>query len=117
LSGHLQRGIRAISLASNSALLTAILNDQGPGSIFAQQVMGYGKAGDVLIRLSTSGSSRNIVAPGSTAKAMGLATLTLTGPNGGLLKGLCDIAIRGPGSNAGEIQDAPRAGRFRPGWT
>ncbi|PKL08423.1 MAG: phosphoheptose isomerase [Spirochaetae bacterium HGW-Spirochaetae-7] len=108
LSDRLQRGIRAISLASNVALLTAILNDLGPDAVFAQQVVGYGKAGDVLICLSTSGSSRNVVAAASTAKAMGLATLALTGPGGGLLKDICDVSIRVPGNDSGQIQDAHR---------
>jgi len=108
LSGRLQRGVRAISLSSNAVLLTAILNDLGPDAVFAQQVVGYGKAMDMLICMSTSGSSHDIVAAASTAKAMGLTTIALTGPGGGMLKGICDIAICVPGTNAGEIQDAHR---------
>ena len=108
LSGVLQRGIRAISLASNGALLSAILNDQGPDAVFAQQVAGYGRPGDILVCLSTSGRSRNVVAAAATAKAMGLATLAIVGPGGGALKGICDVAICVTGIDAGEIQDAHR---------
>jgi D-sedoheptulose 7-phosphate isomerase len=61
LSENLQNGIRSISLMSHNALVSAFSNDKAPDLVFAQQVLGYGKEGDVLIAISTSGNSKNVV--------------------------------------------------------
>jgi D-sedoheptulose 7-phosphate isomerase len=94
---HLQRQLPAISLSAHSPLVTAISNDEHADMIFAQQVFGYGKQGDVLLALSTSGNSQNIVMAVIVAKIFGLKTICLTGTSGGKIKDLkCDVCIRVP---------------------
>ena len=104
----LQRPLQAVSLCSNAALITAISNDQGPDVVFAQQVLGLGSPGDLLLCLSTSGRSPSVLAAAATAKALGLETALLTGPNPGKAAGLFDVVVAAPGDNAGEIQDMHR---------
>jgi D-sedoheptulose 7-phosphate isomerase len=96
LSEKLQQGLPAISLSAHSALITAIANDTDPDLIFAQQIVGYGNAGDVLIAISSSGNSRNVVDAVITAKAKGMVVIGLTGETGGKLKPFCDILINVP---------------------
>lgn len=105
---RLQRPIRAISLCSNPALLTAIINDQGPDAVYAQQVLGYGRPGDVLVCMSTSGKSPNIIAAATLARARGLSVIALVGPDASLILPRADLVIQAPGTNAGEIQDLHR---------
>jgi D-sedoheptulose 7-phosphate isomerase len=105
LADHLQGALPAISLAGHSALTTAFANDVAADLIFAQQVYGYGKAGDVLIGLSTSGNSKNVVHAMQVAKAKGLHTVALTGEGGGKLKDLCDVVIRVPRTSTPDIQE------------
>jgi D-sedoheptulose 7-phosphate isomerase len=105
LAGSLQGGLPAISLTSHSALILAIANDISAEMIFAQQVIGYGRTGDVLWGLSTSGNARNIIAAFQTAKSIGMKTIALTGPTGGKLRSLADVAIRVPGENTPTVQE------------
>lgn len=93
LAKNLQPALRAISLTCHSALYLAIANDIDPGLVFAQQVIGYGDPGDVLLAISTSGNSINVVNAVYTANALGLTTIGLTGKKGGQLKESCDLAI------------------------
>ncbi len=105
LLAHLQRQLPAISLSAHSPLVTAIANDEDPEMIFAQQVFGYGKRGDVLIALSTSGNSRNIVRAITVAKLFGILVICLTGKDGGTAKGLgCDALVRVPEEVTYKIQ-------------
>ena len=108
LADRLQVGFRALSLCSNSALLTAITNDQGPDAVFAQQVLALGRKGDLLVCLSTSGKSPSVLAAAAAARSLGLSAALLTGPDPGLPEGLFDIVVSVPGANAGEIQDLHR---------
>ena len=108
LAGRLQVGFRAVSLCSNSALLTAIADDQGPDAAFAQQVLGLGRKGDLLVCLSTSGKSPSVLAAAAAARSLGLSTALLTGPGAELPAGLFDVVVSVPGANAGEIQDLHR---------
>ncbi|MBN2147152.1 MAG: SIS domain-containing protein [Anaerolineales bacterium] len=101
----LQGGLPAISLVSQSALISAIANDTSAEMVFAQQVIGYGRAGDVLWGLSTSGNARNVIAAFQTARAVGVRTIALTGPTGGELMAYSDIIIRVPGENTPAIQE------------
>ncbi|HAK44335.1 MAG TPA: phosphoheptose isomerase [Spirochaeta sp.] len=94
MSERLQRGIPAISLSSQTALNTAFLNDVDPALLFAQQVMGFGKRGDTLWGLSTSGNSKNIVAAAVAAKSRGLKTLAMTGKSSSRLSEICDVCIQ-----------------------
>lgn len=105
LSEKLQQGLPAISLTSNSALITAVANDTDPDLIFAQQVAGYGNSGDVLIGISTSGNSQNVVDAIITAKAKGMVVIALTGENGGKMRSYCDILINVPGTRTSFIQE------------
>lgn len=101
----LQGGLPTIALSQNTALSTAVQNDLHPLLAPAQQVVGYGKAGDVIIGISTSGSAQNVALAVATAKALGLSAIGLTGGTGGRLKELCDCAIVVPASTPAEAQE------------
>lgn len=105
IADHLQGALPAIALTQHAALSTAFLNDVAPDMIFAQQVYGYGVKGDVLIGLSTSGNSGNVVNAVMVAKAKGLKTIGLTGQGGGKLAELCDVAIKVPAAITPDIQE------------
>ena len=91
---RLQMGLPAIDLTANAALISAVNNDLGGELVYAQQVMAYGRAGDVLIGISTSGNSKNVALAVKAAKALGLYTIGLTGCGGGRLAELCDLTLR-----------------------
>ncbi|MBM7551537.1 D-sedoheptulose-7-phosphate isomerase [Thalassobacillus pellis] len=105
MADHLQEALPAISLASHAALSTAFNNDVSPDMVFAQQVYGYGEEHDVVLGISTSGNSRNVVNAMKVAKAMGLTTVGLTGESGGKMKDLCDVTIRVPWQETLDIQE------------
>jgi phosphoheptose isomerase len=105
LGENLQGALPAISLVSHSALMTAFANDVAPDMVFAQQVYGYGKLGDVFLGFSTSGNSNNINHAVKVAKALGLTTIGFTGKSGGALKELCDITICVPFDSTPDIQE------------
>jgi phosphoheptose isomerase len=104
LADHLQGAIPAISLVSQSALLTAFMNDVDGSMVFAQQVYGYGKAGDCLLALSTSGNSKNIIKAVQVATVCGVRTIGLTGESGGELAALCEVCIRVPSNSTPIVQ-------------
>jgi D-sedoheptulose 7-phosphate isomerase len=104
LAESLQSGLPAISLASQTSILTAVLNDQGGEYVFAQQIAALGKPGDVCLAFSTSGRSRDILAALTTARAFGLSTVGFSGPGGGEMSGLCDVMVEVPGTSTPEIQ-------------
>ncbi len=101
----LQKGFPAISLTAHSALMTAVANDIDPDLVFAQQVIGYGSIGDVLIAISTSGNSQNIIDACITAQAIGMNVIGLTGEDGGKMKSLCDILINVPEKRTSYVQE------------
>lgn len=105
LSEKLQQGLPAISLSAHTALITAVANDTDPDLIFAQQVTGYGNTGDVLIGISTSGNSQNVIDAIITAKAKGMVVIGFTGEKGGKLRSYCDILINVPGTRTAFIQE------------
>jgi D-sedoheptulose 7-phosphate isomerase len=105
LAGKLQRPLPAISLVSQTSLITAIGNDVSSDLIFAQQVIGYGKKGDILLAISTSGNSKNILYAIYTANTTGMKVVGLTGRNGGKMKKYCDIAICVPADETPRIQE------------
>ena len=105
LGTKLQYGLAGLSLVSHSALMTATANDQDGQLIFAQQVWGLGQAGDILLAISTSGNSQNILLAAKTARAKNMLVIGLTGATGGKLTGLCDIAITVPSDNVAQIQE------------
>ena len=102
---NLQCALPAISLVGETALMTAFANDQAADLIFAQQVLGLGNQGDVLLAITTSGNSINIVHAVKIAKLKGLKTIALTGRTGGQIKSLVDIAICAPADTAHTIQE------------
>jgi len=108
LAAALEGGFRVLSLSAHTELITAISNDQGAEYVFAQQVVAWGRAGDCLLGISTSGSSRNVVLAAVAARAKGMRVIGLTGPDGGLLAQNADIVIRTPGGETAAIQDLHR---------
>lgn len=105
LSDKLQGSLPAIALTNNTALMTASLNDVDGNVMFAQQVNGYGRKGDVFLGISTSGNSRDVVYATVVAKSKGLLTVALTGKDGGRLRGLADISIVVPQDETFMIQE------------
>ena len=105
LAQNLQPGLPAISLTCHSALNTAFANDVDPELIFAQQVLGYGKKGDVLLGISTSGNSKNVLNAMVTARSLGLSVLGLSGRKGGGFNDYCDIVIRVDAEVTPEVQE------------
>jgi len=105
LADHLQGALPAVSLVSQTSLTSAFINDVASDMVFAQQVLGYGKPGDVLLGLSTSGNAKNVVNAVKVAKAIGLKAIGLTGKSGGALKNLCDVTIRVPAAETYAVQE------------
>lgn len=105
LNQHLEDTIPAISLVGELALQTAFSNDRSAEFAFAQSVYGLGKPGDILIAISTSGNSKNIVYAAQVAKALGLGVIAMTGKTGGCLKEYSDVAICIPSTVTYEIQE------------
>lgn len=105
LAENLQGALPAISLVSQSAISSAFINDVAPDMVFAQQVYGYGRPGDVLIGLSTSGNSKNVVNAIKVAKVFGIKTVGMTGESGGMMNELCDICIKVPATATYRVQE------------
>lgn len=105
LAGSLQQGLAAVALTGHTALSSAFLNDVDGEMIYAQQVYGYGKPGDVLLGITTSGNSENIMYAAVAAKAKGMKVAGLTGRDGGKLKGICDAAVVVPETETFKIQE------------
>lgn len=105
LARNLQMGLPAISLASETALCTAYANDQDPEMIYAQQVLSYGKPGDVAFGISTSGNSANVLHAFTVARACGLSSIALTGRDGGESAKRADVAIIVPEQETYKIQE------------
>jgi D-sedoheptulose 7-phosphate isomerase len=102
---NLQQTLPAISLVSEASLLTAFANDQAPDLAFAQQVLGHGVAGDILLAISTSGNSNNVVYAAQIAKLQGVKVISLTGSKGGKLKEYSDILINVPSDETYIVQE------------
>jgi D-sedoheptulose 7-phosphate isomerase len=98
--------IPAIALTTDSSLLTAVANDFGFEGVFARQVEALGREGDVLVGISTSGNSENVVQAFERARATGIRTIALTGESGGKLGALADIEINVPSSETSHVQEA-----------
>ena len=102
---NLQQGLPAISLSAHSALISAISNDIGGDLIFAQQVVGYGNHGDILLAFSTSGNAQNVIDALIVAKAKGLKTIGMTGETGGKMQAYCDLLINVPETRTAFVQE------------
>lgn len=96
LSRNLERSLMAIPLVSHEALTTAYINDVDGLGVFAQQLFGYGRPGDVFLGISTSGNSRNIMNATVVARASGIKVIGLTGSFGGELAKVADVCVKVP---------------------
>ena len=105
LADNLQGALPAISLTAHSSLQTAFMNDVVPELVFAQQVNGYGNAGDVFLGISTSGNSKNVLYAAVNAKAKGLKVIGLTGGKENQLMKYVDVCIRVPETETYKIQE------------
>lgn len=88
-----REGLPAIALTTDTSILTAVANDYDFANVFARQVQALGNNGDVLIGISTSGNSPNVVRAIEVAKAKGIATIGFTGQGGGKMRELCDVCL------------------------
>ncbi len=105
LAENLQQGLPAISLNAHAGLISAVANDIDADIVYAQQITGYGNSGDVLIGLSTSGNSQNIIDALIVAKAKGLVTIGMSGKTGGKMREFCDILINVPETRTAYVQE------------
>lgn len=105
LADTLQGALPAMTLTGHTALATAFANDRDPVAAMAQQVLGYGREGDVLLCLSTSGNAKNLVLAATVAKAVGVSVLLITGADGGSLAALADGVIRLPATKTHLVQE------------
>ncbi len=108
LSGRFKKERRAlagIAITTDTSALTAIGNDYGYEFVFSRQVEAIGKRGDVLIGISTSGNSKNVIKAIESAKKIGMKVITLTGKSGGEMKNLGEVNIVIPSNNTPRIQE------------
>ncbi len=102
---RLQGGLPAISLCESAAIFTAFCNDVDPDLVFAQQVYGLGREGDVLMGITTSGNSSNVLKAMDVARKLGMKTLSLTGGSGGHIRGLSHVCIVAPEQETYRVQE------------
>lgn len=105
LASQLQGALPAISLPNQTALISAFCNDVDASLVYAQLVWGLGSEGDLLICLSTSGNSRNVILAAKAAKAKGMVTLALTGESSSALSDICDLTIHAPATDTYRVQE------------
>ena len=98
-------GLAAIALTTDTSIITAIGNDSGYERVFARQVEALGRTGDVLLALSTSGNSPNVIAALKVARAQGMACIGFTGAGGGAMPALTDICLHIPSTSTPHIQE------------
>ncbi len=105
LRKNMQGSLPAISLPSQCAVLSAFVNDVEPEMMYAQLVYGYAKENDLVIGISTSGNSKNVVNAVKVAKCMGVKTLSLTGEKESKLSGLSDVTVKVPETETFKVQE------------
>lgn len=105
LAKNLQQPLLAIPLVAHEALSTAYINDVDGYGVFAQQMLGFGKTGDVFLAISTSGNSKNVMNATVVARTLGVKIIGLTGEKGGELAEIADIAVKAPTSETYMIQE------------
>jgi D-sedoheptulose 7-phosphate isomerase len=109
LAGRFYRdrpALGGVSLSDSTAAVTAIANDYSYDDVFARQVRGLGRAGDVVVGLTTSGNSGNVLKAMNVAQTLGLYTVALTGRDGGKVACMVDVCIRVPSDDTPRIQEA-----------
>lgn len=105
LARYLECSLMAIPLVAHEALTTAYINDVDGLGVFAQQLFGFGRPGDVFLGISTSGNSKNIISATVVAKALGIKVVGLTGAKGGELAELADVCVKAPETETYMIQE------------
>ena len=105
LASNLERGLMAIPLVAHEALTTAYINDVDGLGVFAQQLYGFGRPGDVFLGISTSGNSKNVMSATVVARALGIKVVGLTGAKGGELAEVSDVVIKVPETETYMIQE------------
>ncbi len=105
LADMLAGALPAIALTGHAALSTAVMNDDDAIAIFAQQLWGFGKKGDILLAISTSGNAENLLLATAAAHAKGMQVILLTGEGGGALAPLADIVIKAPARLTHHVQE------------
>lgn len=105
LAKNLERGLMAIPLTAHEALTTAYINDVDGLGVFAQQLLGFGRPGDVFLGISTSGNSQNIINATVVARAREIKVIGLTGAEGGELARVSDVSIKVPETETYMIQE------------
>lgn len=105
LARNLECSLMAIPLVTHEALTTAYINDVDGLGVFAQQLFGYGREGDVFLGISTSGNSKNIMNATVVARASGIKVIGLTGAKGGELAAVADVVVRAPETETYMIQE------------
>lgn len=105
LAKNLERGLMAIPLVAHEALSTAYINDVDGLGVFAQQLFGFGRPGDVFLGISTSGNSKNVMLATVVARALGIKVIGLTGAKGGELASVADVAVKVPEIETYMIQE------------
>ena len=105
LAKNLECGLMAIPLVAHEALTTAYINDVDGLGVFAQQLFGFGRPGDVFLGISTSGNSQNVMMATVVAKALGVKVIGLTGAHGGELAEVADVAVKVPETETYMIQE------------
>lgn len=105
LAKSLEKGLMAIPLVAHEALSTAYINDVDGLGVFAQQLYGFGRQGDVFLGISTSGNSKNVMSATVVARALGIKVIGLTGESGGELAEVADVSIKVPASETYMIQE------------
>lgn len=105
LAANLERSLMAIPLVAHEALTTAYINDVDGYGVFAQQLFGFGRKGDVFLGISTSGNSKNVMSATVVARALGIKVIGLTGAGGGELAGVADVCVKAPETETYMIQE------------
>lgn len=105
LAKNLERGLMAIPLVAHEAMTTAYINDVDGYGVFAQQLYGFGRPGDVFLGISTSGNSKNVLSASVVARALGIKVVALTGGTGGKLAKVADAAVIVPEKRTYMIQE------------
>lgn len=105
LAKNLECSLMAIPLVAHEALTTAYINDVDGLGVFAQQLFGYGRKGDVFLGISTSGNSKNVMNATVVARASGIKVIGLTGASGGELSSVSDVAVKVPETETYMIQE------------
>ena len=105
LAKNLERSLMAIPLVAHEALTTAYINDVDGYGVFAQQLLGFGRPGDVFLGISTSGNSKNVIPATVVARALDMKVIGLTGAKGGELASVADVAVKVPETETYMIQE------------